>query len=152
MLAQDLPRLLDPPPAPGVRLIAPGDPLLLGRDREALAPDPDLRARIWRATGGAGIVLVDGAPAAVWSARRAGRVLRAAVEPVAPLPRDAVAEAFARLAPHRGCDSAAVEVEPEGRPRPRRRGGAGQVGGRHGAGAQAAAPTSPSSASRAIVS
>jgi hypothetical protein len=110
LLAGDLPRLLDPPPAPGVRLIAPGDPLLLGRDREALVPDPGRRARIWRAIGGAGILLVDGAFAGIWSARKAGRVLRATVEPIARLPRDAVAGAFERLAPHRGCDSAAVEV------------------------------------------
>ena len=110
LLAEDLPRLIDPPQAPGVRLIAPGDPLLLGRDREPLVPDPALRARIWRAIGGPGIVLADGVMVAVWSARKAGRVLRAVVQPVAPVPREALADAFARLAPHRGCASAAVEM------------------------------------------
>ena len=110
LLAQDLPRLADPPPAPGVRLLASGDPLLLGRDREALLPDPDLRARVWRAIGGAGLVLVDGVPAALWSARKAGRTLRATVEPVGRPPRAAVAAAFERLAPHRGCAGAAVEI------------------------------------------
>jgi hypothetical protein len=108
LLAEDLPRLADPPPAPGVRLLGPGDPLLLGRDREPLLPDPDLRARVWRAIGGAGLVLADGVPVALWSARKVGRVLRATVEPIAPLPAGAVAAAFDRLAPHRGCDSAAL--------------------------------------------
>jgi hypothetical protein len=112
VLAADLPRLEDPPPAPGVRLIAAGDPFLLGRDREALIPDADLRARIWRAIGGPGLVLVDGEPAALWSARKAGRVLRATVEPFAPLPDDAVAAAFARLATHRGCAETEVEEAP----------------------------------------
>jgi hypothetical protein len=106
LLAADLSRLEDPPPAPGVRLLAPGDPLLLGRDREAFLPDPDLRARVWRAIGGAGLVLVDGAPVALWSARKAGSVLRATVEPFAPLPGDEVAATFERLAPHRGCAGA----------------------------------------------
>jgi hypothetical protein len=110
LLAEDLPRLADPPPASGVRLLAPGDPLLLGRDREPLLPDPDLRARVWRAIGGAGMVLVDGAPAALWSAQKAGRTLRATVEAVGSLPRDAVVAAFERLAPHRGCAGAAVEI------------------------------------------
>jgi hypothetical protein len=94
-----------------VRLIAPGDPLLTGRDRETLVSDPAVRARIWRAIGGAGLVLVDGASAATWSARRAGRVLRVTVEPFAPLPAEAVAAAFDRLAPHRGCHSAEVETK-----------------------------------------
>ena len=99
-----------PPGAAAAALLARGDvpPGWLDAalaDRSAAA-----LSRIWRATGGAGLALVDGAPAAVWSARKAGRILRATVEPIAHLPGDAVAAAFDRLAPHRGCESAAVAV------------------------------------------
>ena len=49
------PRRLD-----GVRLLAPGDPILLGRDRETLLPDAGARKKVWAALGGMGIVLADG--------------------------------------------------------------------------------------------
>ncbi len=109
LLERDLPRLADPPPARGVRLLAPGDPLLLGRDREPLVPDPRLRKRVWATVGGAGLVLSDGRPAAVWRGRKQGRRLTIAVEAFAPLPRDALRVEAERLAPHRGCASVDVE-------------------------------------------
>ena len=59
--------------ARGVGLLAPGDPVLLGRDREALLPDPALRKKVWAASGGAGIVLVDGAPARAVAGAQAGQ-------------------------------------------------------------------------------
>jgi hypothetical protein len=96
------------PPAEGVRLLAPGDPLLLGRDREALLPDPALRKKVWAAIGGAGIVLVDGTPAALWRARKQGRRLDVTVDAFAKVPRRALRTEAERLAPHRGCTS--VEV------------------------------------------
>jgi hypothetical protein len=108
-LARDLPRLEAPPPASGVRLLAGGDPLLLGRDREALLPDPAVRARVWRMLGGAGIVLADGAPVAVWSGRKQGRKLAVTVDAFGAVPRAAVREQAERLAPHRGCTGVALE-------------------------------------------
>jgi hypothetical protein len=109
LLERDLPRLADPPPARGVRLLAPGDPLLLGRDREPLVPDPGLRKRVWATLGGAGLVLSDGRPAAVWRARKQGRRLTVAVEAFAPMPREALRAEAERLAPHRGCATVVVE-------------------------------------------
>jgi hypothetical protein len=109
VLARDVDRLTDPPRADGVRLLAPGDPLLLGRDREALLLSEALRRAVWKAIGGAGVALSDGAPAALWRARKQGRRLAVAVDAFGPLQRAAVEAEAQRLAPHRGCSSVAVE-------------------------------------------
>jgi hypothetical protein len=101
--AEDAPALPD-----GVRLLAPGDPVLLGRDREALLPDPALRKQVWAAVGGAGIVLADGAPVALWRARKQGKRLDVTVDAFAKLPQAALEAQAERLAPHRGCTSVAV--------------------------------------------
>jgi len=110
LLETDVEELRDPPPTRGIRLIGPGDPLLLGRDRELLVPDRAIRARLWTAAPTTGLVLADGRPAALWRARKQGRRLAVAVEPFAgDLPREEVEVQAARLAPHRGCASATVE-------------------------------------------
>ena len=96
----------DPPPARGVRLLATGDPLLLSRDRETVVPDPAMRKQIYKPTGGAGVVLVDGEASATWRARKQGKRLEVAIDGKAPL--DAVQAEAERLAPHRGCTSVAV--------------------------------------------
>ena len=109
VLAADLPALRDPPRATGIRLLGPGDPLLLGRDREHLVPDPAVRRRLWTATPTTGLVLADGRPTALWRARRQGRRLAVAVEPFAGPVKRAELEAEAeRVAAHRGCATAAV--------------------------------------------
>jgi len=108
-LERDVDRLRDPPPAAGVRLLAPGDPLLLARDREALVPDQAARREVWRALGGAGVVL-DGARAvAVWRAQKKGPRLVVRVAAFADVDRDGVEAEAERLAPHRGCTS--VELD-----------------------------------------
>jgi hypothetical protein len=106
--ATDLDRLADPPAASGVRLVAPGDPLLLGRDRETLLASDELRRAVWKPIGGAGVVLSDGVPAALWRARKQGRRLDVTVEAFGRVVRAAVRAEAERLAPHRGCSSAAV--------------------------------------------
>jgi hypothetical protein len=109
LLAGDLPRLQAPPAATGVRLLATGEPLLLGRDRERLVPAAAARKRVWTAINGAGLVLVDGAAAALWRARKHGTRLEVAVDAFAPVPRAAFELEAERLVPHRGCASATVE-------------------------------------------
>ena len=108
LLERDRRRLADPPPARGVRLLAAGDPLLLGRDREPLVPDPAVRKRLWTMIGGAGLVVSDGRPAAIWRGRKQGRRLAVAVDAFAPIPRDALQHEAERLAPHRGCTTVDV--------------------------------------------
>ena len=100
-----------PAPAPldGVRLLAPGDPILLGRDRETLLPDPAARKKVWAALGGMGIVTSDGEPVALWRGRKKGSKLEVSVEALAKrLPKRDIEAAADRLAPHRGCTSVAL--------------------------------------------
>ena len=59
----------------GVRVIAPGDPLLLTRDREALIADPAWRKRVWSAIPNTGVVLDHHEPVALWKARKQGKRL-----------------------------------------------------------------------------
>jgi hypothetical protein len=93
----------------GMRLLASGDPLLLGRDREALIGDPAVRKKVWAAIGGAGVVLSGGEPVALWRARKNGKRLEITLEPFGPLP-DVTAEAE-RLAAHRGCTNVVIHSE-----------------------------------------
>jgi hypothetical protein len=109
VLTRDLARLQDPSPARGVRLVAPGDPLLLGRDRERLVPDAARRKQVWRVLGGSGLVMSDGRIVALWRGRKQGTRLQVAVDALdGGVPRDAVLAEAERLAPHRGCAGAEV--------------------------------------------
>jgi hypothetical protein len=93
----------------GVRLLAPGDPVLLGRDREALLGDPAARKTVWASLGGMGIVLADGEPVALWRGRKKSKKLEVSVEALAKtLPKREIEAQLERLAPHRGCTSVAV--------------------------------------------
>jgi hypothetical protein len=89
-----------------VALLAPGDPILLGRDREALIADPALRKKVWAAVGGAGVVLSHGEPVALWRARKKGERLEVTLEAIGNVP-DITGEAE-RLASHRGCTSVVI--------------------------------------------
>ena len=84
----------------GLRVIAPGDPILLTRDREALIPDPAWRKQVWSSIPNTGVVLDDGEPVALWKARKQGKRLEVTLTGD-DVPRDA----FDRLAAHRGCTS-----------------------------------------------
>jgi hypothetical protein len=103
ILPRDRARYDDPPPAPGIRLLGSGDPLLLGRDRESLLPDPGRRKQVWSAIGGAGVVLQDGAPVALWRARKQGRRLALSVDAFARVDETALRAEAERLLPLRGC-------------------------------------------------
>ncbi len=112
---RDVPRFASPPTPEGIRLLPPHDPLLQLRDRALLVPDRGLHRRIWRAAGSPGVVLAGGQVVATWRARKAGRRLRLAVEPCAPLAqalRSDIEGEAAALAPFRGCASVEVELAP----------------------------------------
>jgi hypothetical protein len=94
-----------------VHLLAPGDPLLLGRDRAALVADAAQRKRAFPAINAPGLVIADGAPAALWRARKQGKALAIAMEPLDGVPAidpAALRAAAQRLAPHRGATSVTV--------------------------------------------
>jgi hypothetical protein len=109
LLREDAGKLADPVRAAGVLLLGPGDPLLLGRDRETLVPDPARRKKLWTAINAPGVVIVEGDVAALWRACKQGKQLAVTVEAFAPVDRDAVQAAVDRLAPHRGATGAAVD-------------------------------------------
>ncbi len=113
VLSRDVARLRSAVAPEGVLLVGPGDPLLLGRDRERLLPDAAARKRVFSALGGAGVVLRDGRIVATCRATKQRSVLRLALQAVdgERLPASAVVlPAAQRLAPHRGCRSADVVI------------------------------------------
>ena len=65
-----------------------------------------MRKQVWKAVGGAGVVLVDGEATALWRARKQGKRLEVTVDGKAP--RRALQAEAERLAPHRGCTSVGV--------------------------------------------
>jgi winged helix DNA-binding protein len=103
-------------PTPVVRLLPPSDPLLQGRDREVLLPDPGHRKQLWTALGAPGAVLVGADVVATWRTRKRGRRLTVAVRPFRALTRADRAgldDEAARLAVARGSAPDAVEVVAE---------------------------------------
>jgi len=113
LLADDVEALAGAEPPTGAVLLAPGDPLLLARDRELLGLDPAQRRRAFAAINAPGLVLLDGAPVALWRGRKRGRTLEVALEPLTARPParralGAIEREAARLAPHRGCSAAAL--------------------------------------------
>jgi Winged helix DNA-binding domain len=97
----DLARLSDAPPARGVRLLPPYDPLTELADRELLVADVGHRRKVWQAAANPGIVWVDGEIAGVWRARSRGDRLTLTVEPFAPLSAAQRKAAEADLEVHR---------------------------------------------------
>ena len=69
LLASDVGALQSPPQATGLRLIPPGDPYLQKPNRPLLAPDAELRKRLFRPVASPGAVLEDGRLAGLWRAR-----------------------------------------------------------------------------------
>jgi hypothetical protein len=100
-------------PADVLRLLPPSDPLLQGRDRDVLVPDPGHRALLWTALGAPGAVLAGADIVGIWRPKRRGRVLDVGVLGFRPLSggeRDAVAQESQRLATVRGAAEAAVAI------------------------------------------
>jgi Winged helix DNA-binding domain len=80
--AQDVPALEDSPGATGTRLLPPGDPYLQKPNRPLLAPDKELRRRLFRPIASPGAVLVDGRLAGLWRVKAKGRKAELSVERV----------------------------------------------------------------------
>jgi hypothetical protein len=106
-LAEDADALSDPPPVVGVRLLPSLDPLSGSRDRELLAPDPDMRKQIWKMLGGAGMVLAGGALAGTWRPAEKGSRLVITVD-AAGIDEGELAAEAERLAPFRGAQTAEI--------------------------------------------
>jgi DNA glycosylase AlkZ-like len=111
LLAADEPALRRAAPPEGVRLLPPGEPYLLSRNRAWLVPDPAARKAIWPSIAAPGVVLLDGELVATWRARTKGSILQVELTALSGIPAaagSAVEAEAARLASHRGCTTATV--------------------------------------------
>jgi hypothetical protein len=109
LLSEDLGALESPPAASGIRLLPPGDPFLQKPNRALLAPDAELRKRLFRPVASPGAVLRDGRLAGLWRAAAKGRKVQITVETLGGrLPRGSLDEEAQRVAQLRGAAEAAV--------------------------------------------
>jgi hypothetical protein len=108
VLREDEAELASPPSVRGVRLVPPRDPYLQQVDRATLAPDPDLRKRLFRPVASPGGVLQDGRLAGLWRARARGKRTEIEVEELEPIDRDQLESEAARVAEARGAEAAEV--------------------------------------------
>jgi DNA glycosylase AlkZ-like len=80
LLREDTAALESPSAAEGIRLLPPGDPYLQKPNRALLAPDAELRKRLFRPVASPGAVLRDGRLAGLWRVRLKGRTAEITVE------------------------------------------------------------------------
>jgi hypothetical protein len=109
--SEDLAALESPPAADGVRLLPPGDPYLQKPNRPLLAPDQELRKRLFRPVASPGAVLSGGRLAGLWRAKAKRRKLEITVEQLGRLPRAELEHEAQRLAELRGTAEAVLAVE-----------------------------------------
>ncbi len=69
---------------------------------------------MWAAIGGAGLVLADGEPVALWRGRKQGKRLDVTVDAFGKVPKRALQAEAERLAPHRGCTAVTTSVHSSG--------------------------------------
>ena len=108
LLSDDMAALESPPAAEGIRLIPPGDPYLQKPNRPLLAPDPELRKRLFRPVASPGAVLRDGRLAGLWRAKAKGRKTELTVEKLGRLRRGELEEEAQRVAELRGAAEAVL--------------------------------------------
>jgi hypothetical protein len=107
-LQADAGALDSPPAAAGTRLLPPGDPYLQKPNRALLAPDEELRKRLFRPVASPGALLQDGRLAGIWRAKAKGKRTELTVEPLRRLARGALEEEAERIAALRGATAATV--------------------------------------------
>jgi hypothetical protein len=108
VMGEDVGALESPPAAEGIRLLPPGDPYLQKPNRPLLAPDPELRKRLFRPVASPGAVLRDGRLTGLWRVKARGRKAEVTVETLGRLPRGDLEEEARRVAELRGAAEAAL--------------------------------------------
>jgi Winged helix DNA-binding domain len=108
LLSEDLDALESPAAAEGIRLIPAGDPYLQKPNRPLLAPDPELRKRLFRPVASPGAVLRDGRLSGLWRVKAKGKKTEFTVEKLGRLRRADLADAAEKLAELRGGPEAAL--------------------------------------------
>jgi hypothetical protein len=110
LLSDDLDALESPAAAEGIRLIPPGDPYLQKPNRALLAPDPELRKRLFRPVASPGAVLRDGRLSGLWRVKAKGKKTEVTVEKLGRLRRGDLADEAGRVAELRGSAEAALVI------------------------------------------
>jgi hypothetical protein len=110
LVEEDRGALESPPAAEGIRLIPPGDPYLQKPNRPLLAPDPQLRKRLFRPVASPGAVLRDGRLTGLWRVKAKGRKAELTVEKLGPLSRGDLQEEAQHVAELRGAAEAALAL------------------------------------------
>jgi hypothetical protein len=108
LLSEDLGALESPPSVEGIRLLPPGDPHLQKPNRPLLAPDAELRKRLFRPVASPGAVLSGGRLAGLWRVKAKGRKAELTVEKLGRLPRGELEQEAERVAELRGAAEAAL--------------------------------------------
>jgi hypothetical protein len=111
VLREDASALASPPKAEGVRLIPPGDPYLQKPNRALLAPDQDLRKRLFLPVASPGAVLKDGRLAGLWRVKAKGPKAEITVEPLGRIARKDLEEEAQRICDLRGASEPILVVE-----------------------------------------
>lgn len=102
LLSEDLKDLDSPPDADGVRLIPPGDPYLQKPNRPLLAPEAELRKRLFRPVASPGALIKDGRLAGLWRVKARGKKAEITVEKLGRVARKDLEEEAQRVADLRG--------------------------------------------------
>lgn len=108
ILSADAGSLESPSDASGIRLIPPGDPYLQKPNRPLLAPDADLRKRLFRPVASPGAVLKDGRLVGLWRVRAKGRNAEVTVEKIGRIARRDLEAEAQRIAELRGASEAVL--------------------------------------------
>jgi hypothetical protein len=108
LLPEDVDALESPPAAEGVRLLPPGDPYLQVPNRPLLAPDPELRKRLFRPVASPGAVLRDGRLVGLWRAKAKRAKVEITVETLGRV--GDLAEEAERVAALRGAREAVLVI------------------------------------------
>jgi DNA glycosylase AlkZ-like len=111
VLSDDAAVLAASPAATGIRLIPPGDPYLQKPNRSLLAPEAELRKRLFRPVASPGAVLKDGRLAGLWRVKARGRKAEITVQRLGPVSRSDLEEEAQRICDLRGACEAIVVVD-----------------------------------------
>lgn len=110
-LSDDMAALAAPPAAAGIRLIPPGDPYLQKPNRSLLAPEAELRKRLFRPVASPGAVLKDGRLAGLWRVKAKGKKAEITVQPLGRVARKDLDEEAQRIADLRGASEAILILD-----------------------------------------
>jgi hypothetical protein len=109
-LSDDASVLDSPPQATGIRLLPAGDPYLQIPNRPLLAPDAQLRKRLFRPVASPGAVLKDGRLVGLWKVKAKGRKAEFTVERLGRVARKDIEQEAQRIADLRGASELILDV------------------------------------------